>query len=421
MRAYVRQQLAAGDLDPLRRRHAAYYAAFAERAGPELLGPAQLEWQHRIQAELDNLQAAVTWAMTSGDQVHQLAFRIVAALGNLAISSPSTVGVWAEAGVAQIDACPPELRVTVLAAAAFAALFAGDLPLAQERAEGALREPAGSDPFSLGMPRCVLAQICSLTGQPERGASIAREARQEAADRGIEVLVGVLLAVEAMAWTRAGDHAAARRPAMEAVEVARRVRNPGTSAMAFYTAAAAIWPGEPQTALTLIEDSLALTRAGAFDPILDFSLSLAGAIRARNGNLPGALAVLHEATAQTHGHGNRLGLGVTLQRAAAVLARLGEAEPAAVLAGAIPVQFPASISAVHKDERPEIDEAQSLARHALGEAAYAAALARGAAMDDNQVVGYAQGEFRQVAAARAVPGAQAPESPPVPARPNRRE
>ena len=118
--------------------------------------------------------------------------------------------------------------------------------------------------------------------------------------------------MEAMAWTAAGDYAAARQPAMEAVEIARRVRNPALSAMAFYAAAAAIWLGEPQTALTLIEDSLALTRAGAFDSILGFALSLAAAIRARNGDLPGALAVLQEATVQQHGDGNRLGLGVTL-------------------------------------------------------------------------------------------------------------
>jgi len=74
-------------------------------------------------------------------------------------------------------------------------------------------------------------------------AGIAREARQEASERGIEFLAGILLAVEAMAWTRAGDDEAARRPAMEAVEIARRVRNPGLSAMAFYAAAAAIWLG----------------------------------------------------------------------------------------------------------------------------------------------------------------------------------
>jgi predicted ATPase/class 3 adenylate cyclase len=421
MRAYARQQLAAGELDRLRHRHAEYYAAFAERAGPELAGPAQLEWQPRIRAELDNLQAAVTWALTSGDQARPVAFRIVAALFGFGIISPSAVGGWAEACAAQIGECPPELRGMVLAAAAWSAFFAGDLPLAQRRAEDVLHDPASSDPVSLAMLRLVLAQAYALTGQPERGASIAREGRQEAAELGIEIFVGNFLAAEATAWTAAGDYAAARSPAMEAVEVARRVQNPGLSAWAFCTAAGAIWPGDPQTALTLIEDSLALARAGAFDPALDGALTWAGFIRAHNGDLPGALAALQEAMAQQHADGNRLLLNMTLQIAAVVLARLGEAEPAAVLSAAFSAHFLPGISAVHQDVTMGIEEAQSLARHALGEAAYNAALARGAAMDEDELVEYALGQYRRLADMRAEPGAPAPESPPGPARPSRRE
>jgi len=411
MRAYARQQLDAGELGRLQHQHAEHYAAFAERAGPELLGPAQLDWQRRIRAERDNLQAAVTWALTSGGQPHPPGFRIVAALAALAVTSPVIIRGWANACVAQLDACPPELRAWVLGAAAYGALFAGDLPLAQRQAEEVLREPAASDPLIRGAMRGLLGQICALTGQPERAVSITREGRQEAADQGIEILVGNLLAAEAMAWTAAGDHAAARRPAMAAVEVARRVRNPGVTANACYAAAAAIWRDEPQAALALIEDSLALTRAGAFDPGLGFSLALAAVIRARNGDLPGALAALQEAIAQQHADGNLLGQGVTLRIAAVVLARLGEAGPAAVLAGAVSAHFQPSISSVPEDERMAIDEAQALARDALGETAYSAALGRGAAMDDDQVVEYALGEFRRVAALLAEPGTQAPESP----------
>ncbi|HYB18737.1 MAG TPA: hypothetical protein VEF71_25180, partial [Streptosporangiaceae bacterium] len=316
MRAYARQQLAAGELGRLRHRHAEHYTAFAERAGLEVAGPAQLEWQPRIRAERDNLQAAVTWALTRDGQVRPLAFRIVAALVVFAITSPGTVGGWADACLAQISECPPELRGIVIAAAAWSAFWAGDLPLAQQRAEDALRVPAAGDPISLGLLRLLLAQTYIVTGQPERGASIAREARQEAAEQGIEVLVGNFLNTEAMAWTAGGDYAAARPPAMEAVEIARRVQNPALSAFAFLTAAGAIWPSDPHTALTFIEDSLALARAGASDPIVDTALMLAGVIRAQNDDLPGALAALQEAMAQQHADGNRLLLGGTLQVAA---------------------------------------------------------------------------------------------------------
>jgi len=414
MRVYARQQLAAaGEHARLQHWHAEHYAAFAERAGPEVAGPAQLEWQRRIRAERDNLQAAVTWALTSGGQAPPLAFRIVAALATFAVVSPGTVRGWAEACAAQIGACPPGLRAAVLAAATWSTFNAGDLPLAQRRAEDALQDPAG-DPIGLGLLRCVLSLICAWNGEPERGARIAREARQEAAERGIDFLVGELLALEARAWIAAGDCAAARRPAMEAVEVARRVQNPGLSALAFWVAAAATWPGDPQAALRLIEDSLALTRAGAFDPVRGIALEWAAIIRAQTGDLPGALAALGEAMAQHHADGNRLPLGATLQLAAVVLARLGEAEPAAVLAGAFSAHFPLDISAVHIDEIIGIDEAKSLARRALGEAAYSAALARGTAMDDDEVVGYVQAEYRRLASLNAEPSAPVPESPPGP-------
>ena len=57
----------------------------------------------------------------------------------------------------------------------------------------------------------------------------------------------------------------------------------------------------------------------------------------------------------------------------------------------------------------------ALVRHALGEAAYDAAVGRGAAMDDDEKVRYAVGEFQRVAALLAQPGARAPHAPPGPA------
>jgi predicted ATPase/DNA-binding XRE family transcriptional regulator len=395
MRVYALEQLAAaGELELLRHRHAEHYAAFAEQAGPELLGPLQLDWQRRIGIELDNLQAAVIWALTGNDQTRQFAFRIVAALAFTAVYGRGAVGAWAERALAQVGTCPRETRAAVIAAAAWSAFFAGDLLSAQLRGEDALREPVGSDSTGLGMARALLSRTYALTGQPERGASIAREGCEQFANQGIEVVVGYLLAMESMAWTAAGDYAAARQPAFEAVEIARRVRNPALSAMAFYAAAGAVWLEDPQTALTFVEDSLALTRAGAVDSILGYALSLAAAIRIRIGDLRGALAVLYEATVQQHGDGNRLGLGITLQRGATALAQLGEAEPAAILAGAVSANF--AMTSGTANVWLGSDEAQVLARRAPGEAGYSTALRRGATMDDDEVSDYALGEFRRL-------------------------
>jgi predicted ATPase len=410
MRAYARQHLTAAQLARLNRAHARYYTAFAERAGPEVLGPAQLDWQRRIRAERDNLNGAVTWALARGGQAPRLAFRIVTALLNLAQASPVITRGWAEACLTRFEACQPDFRAPVLAAAGWNATLADDFPLALRRAEQALAEPAPRDPLIAGDTRSRLATIYGYTGQLEHALAVAREGRQKAAEQGIEVQAGYMLAVEAMAWLRAGDFAAARPPAMEAVEIARRVRNPGLSAAAFCVAAEAIGRSEPQTALLLIEDSLAFGRAGANDPMLGNALMVAGSIRARNGDVPGALAALQEATLRHHADGSRTLVGRALRVAAVVLARVGEAGSAAVLSGAFAAHFPASISASNEGEQRAIDRSQDLARHALGEAAYDAAAGRGAVMDDDEVVTYAVDEFQRVAALRAQPGARTPEA-----------
>jgi non-specific serine/threonine protein kinase len=225
MRAYARQHLTAGQRTRLARAHARFYAAVAERAGPEMYGPAQLGWLRQIRAERDNLHAAVTWALARGGHDPRLAFRIVTALLALEELAPVIIRGWADACLTRLDACPPELRAPVLTAAAFSAITAADVPLARRLAEQALAEPAPGDPLTSWWTRAGIATIYENT-QPERGVSLACELREEAAERGIEYQVGYSLTIEAGSLNLAGDHAAARQPAMEAVEIARRIRNP---------------------------------------------------------------------------------------------------------------------------------------------------------------------------------------------------
>ena len=66
IREYALERLEqAGDLDEARRRHAEYYAGVAERADEQLRGsgPAELPALDRLEAEHDNLRAALTWSL----------------------------------------------------------------------------------------------------------------------------------------------------------------------------------------------------------------------------------------------------------------------------------------------------------------------------------------------------------------------
>jgi predicted ATPase/class 3 adenylate cyclase len=64
IRQYALERLEqTGDLDDTRRRHARYYAVFAEQANGQLIGPADLAALDRLEAEHDNLRAALSWSL----------------------------------------------------------------------------------------------------------------------------------------------------------------------------------------------------------------------------------------------------------------------------------------------------------------------------------------------------------------------
>ena len=66
VREYAIEQLAAhGEEQRVRWRHAQHYLALAERAAPELRGRDQMQWLRRLEAEHDNLRAALAWSVSA--------------------------------------------------------------------------------------------------------------------------------------------------------------------------------------------------------------------------------------------------------------------------------------------------------------------------------------------------------------------
>jgi predicted ATPase len=68
IREYALERLNAHpERDAVRRRHCAYFVAFAEAGAQELWGPRQMRWLRMFDDEGDNRRAAVEWSIAAGE------------------------------------------------------------------------------------------------------------------------------------------------------------------------------------------------------------------------------------------------------------------------------------------------------------------------------------------------------------------
>jgi len=121
IREYALERLAAsGEADALRRRHAEYFVALAEVAEPLFLGgPAQRTWVRRLDAEHDNLRAALTWSLSAQGDVG-LGLRLAGAMGWFfwnRLGYSSEMRAWLEGLLAPSVGAIPPLRASLRAKA----------------------------------------------------------------------------------------------------------------------------------------------------------------------------------------------------------------------------------------------------------------------------------------------------------------
>jgi predicted ATPase len=391
LREYALEQLAAeGEVDHLSRRHAAYMLALAESAEPELRGPQGHAWFDRLEAEIDNLRAALHWY-----EAHQWAedgLRLGVALyyfwhqrGHLAEGRSYLASLLALA--------PLPGRAVSTATRAKALLFAGALAYLQgdHFTSRALSDESASLWRTLGNPRELawalrfLALVALRRGDPDARAIVDEclALFQETEDpRGLGQARWML----GMALLREGD-AAARSHYEACLALFQQIGDEFWESVAFNGLAGITRDGgDFAAARRLYEHCLAIRqRLGNQQGIAIVQHNL-GQVAQATGDLPQAQAYFRESLALLQHVGDHHGLAWGLAALASLAAATGQFDRAARLFGAATPHLDVDASPLHPPERTGYHRAIATARTALGEEAYAAAWSEGRAMTLEQAV-----------------------------------
>ncbi len=273
IRQYAREQLiAAGEAATVSDRHLAVFADLAIGAERPLRGPAMVDWLDRLDAELDNLGAALEWALEAAPWA---AVQMATAL----------LGYWAVRVMSQDNDARIEAAVTI----------------ARDR----VADPAGVDPADQALTARLLgeaARLWAMSGRASTGLSWAEEAvvlADASGDATARLYAVVGLAVSTVFSGRSGEQGARVRPVFETV-------------MGLADQTGEWW-------LLAFAAGFAGTSLGGFDPETGAALLERGVAAAYRSGSPYAIGATSMAQGRTFGREGRtddavVAFGVAIQR-----------------------------------------------------------------------------------------------------------
>jgi predicted ATPase/class 3 adenylate cyclase/Tfp pilus assembly protein PilF len=343
---YAREKLQeSAEAEEIKRAHAEYFLTLAEEAYPELKGANQLEWLERLEAEHDNMRAALSWALERKEI--ELSLRLGGALSWFWFvrGYHSEGRRWLEEALAIEGRVSPEVRAMALAGAGGLAWDQGDLDRAKEACEEGLellaherREVSEArlwlliylgwvlrereeheqatelfeeglalsreirDTWWIANSLLGLAFVSHSRGDYERATELNEESMHLFREQGDKVLLAHSLNNLAMMEYSQGDLGRAAQLTQEAVTLFRVLGNRGDVALGLYNLGwIALLQEDLGRAADLYKESLTLSWEIGLNPLVQGALEgfacLAGAKGdvERAARLWGAAQALHEA------------------------------------------------------------------------------------------------------------------------------
>jgi predicted ATPase len=391
LRQFSRERLdQSDDTDRYRRALAEYYANWTRDAGYGLTGPDDVLWMTRLRVELDNVRAAIGWSLDRNDPDEQeLALSILAFLVEVRFGRDMGLSGLAVQAVPTAEVARPELRAPVMAIAAYHEWNQGRVDYARSLAHAAIRDGIIATTVNPFAPHQAAVVVEMAAGNQTRALELAEHARGAIDTIDNAYARSYFLATIAMFEAMAGRIDDARADAEPAAELGRRSGNRSLLAAGYHATAWALKRDDPAAALAAAEQYIDLYRQ--FD-VTAYAVStvtaLAGGLRARLGDDPGALELLREAVLVGRDQGTRPQLAAVLDWALSPLNRTGQPDVVATFIGAL---TDGALAEVGNFPGVEGARARTLerVRADLGDDKTDELVARGTAMSYDELVEYA--------------------------------
>jgi predicted ATPase/DNA-binding CsgD family transcriptional regulator len=309
IRQYALEKLEeSGEVEVVRRAHAAYFLAMAEMAEPELMGEEAVTWLAELGREVANLRAALSWAFDAdrepSDERVQTGLRLANALARFwDAQGPDEGRRWLEQGLACDVEVPSPVRAKALEEAGSVAVYEGDsrsIPMLTEARD--LYTEIGDQPGMLATVHN-LGHALAHHADPETAAVVKAEVETLLADSGDRAVAAHLAHFLGLVAVAEKDLDEMRLRLKEALAIYRELED--TRNVALCLPALGIFTlvfGDFEEAEKLFEEGLAWERRLKYKTLIFFHLMGLAAVAThrdhlrRAAKLYGASEALREAS-----------------------------------------------------------------------------------------------------------------------------
>jgi predicted ATPase len=388
IREYAWERLVAGqEVETLRREHANFFLRLAEEAEPQIVGPAQTSWLACVEGELDNLRAALRWAVDSGEAV--IGLRLAGALwrfwyarGHLTEGRGWLVDLLA---LAESDCAARSANAhgrSIANALTWAAALAadqGDYGQAARLAEqGRILSRECAYTWGVALSLNVLGNVAHFQGDYSRAVALYEEGNALFRELDDRWGIGLSLNNRGSVARTLGDNGRAATVYEESLAIERELGDLWSIAIVLDNLGEVVQEqGDQGRAQTLHEESLALRRElGDIWGIAE-SLRALGVVAREQDNCERAASLYEESLTLYRKVGDKWRSAVCLEGLAGIAHTQGQMEQAARLFGAASALRDRIGHPLSPADRPAYDRDVAAVRKTLGDEAFAAAWAAG--------------------------------------------